>query len=72
MFCQIAREGEKERKGSELAIDTLVSLRLTIVAVSRPLRIQYAGARYHVISRGNRREAIFRDHLDLKNGLSLK
>ena len=27
----------------------------------RPLRIQYAGARYHVMSRGDRREAIFYD-----------
>jgi REP element-mobilizing transposase RayT len=27
--------------------------------MSRPLRIQYAGARYHVMSRGDRREAIF-------------
>ena len=30
----------------------------------RPLRIQYAGARYHVMSRGNRREAIFYDDAD--------
>ena len=30
----------------------------------RPLRIQYAGARYHVVSRGDRREAIFYDDAD--------
>jgi REP-associated tyrosine transposase len=30
----------------------------------RPLRIQYAGARYHVMSRGDRREAIFHDDAD--------
>src|SRR5436305_9576175 len=30
----------------------------------RPLRIQYAGARYHVMSRGDRREAIFYDDAD--------
>jgi putative transposase len=30
----------------------------------RPLRIQYAGARYHVISGGDRREAIFYDDTD--------
>ena len=30
----------------------------------RPLRIQYAGARYHVMSRGDRREAIFCDDAD--------
>ena len=29
-----------------------------------PLRIQYAGARYHVMSRGDRREAIFYDDTD--------
>jgi hypothetical protein len=46
-------------RGPELTVDTLVSLRLTIVVVSRPLRIQYAGARYHVMSRGDRREAIY-------------
>src|SRR5438045_395393 len=27
--------------------------------VPRPLRIQYPGAQYHVMSRGDRREAIF-------------
>jgi putative transposase len=30
----------------------------------RPLRLEYAGAIYHVMSRGNRREAIFRDRKD--------
>ena len=30
----------------------------------RPLRIQYQGARYHVMSRGDRREAIFLDEAD--------
>jgi putative transposase len=30
----------------------------------RPLRIQYAGARYHVMSRGDRREPIFHDDKD--------
>ena len=30
----------------------------------RPLRIQYSGARYHVMSRGDRREAIFYDDAD--------
>jgi REP-associated tyrosine transposase len=30
----------------------------------RPLRIQYAGARYHVVSRGDGREAIFCDNAD--------
>ena len=30
----------------------------------RSLRIQYPGAFYHVMARGNRREAIFRDDVD--------
>ena len=30
----------------------------------RPLRIEYAGVRYHVISRGDRRGAIFHDDAD--------
>src|ERR1041385_1574128 len=30
----------------------------------RPLRIEYAGARYHVMSRGDSREAIFQDDAD--------
>jgi REP-associated tyrosine transposase len=29
-----------------------------------PLRIEYPGARYHVTSRGDRREAIFYDDTD--------
>jgi len=32
-----------------------------LATMARPLRIQYAGARYHVMSRGDRREAIFLD-----------
>lgn len=30
----------------------------------RPLRIQYPGATYHIMARGNRREKIFRDDID--------
>ena len=30
----------------------------------RSLRIEYPGAYYHVMARGNRREAIFRDEED--------
>ena len=32
--------------------------------MARKLRIQYAGAVYHVINRGDRREPIFRDDAD--------
>ncbi len=35
----------------------------------RQLRIQYEGAIYHLMSRGDRREEIFRDHLDRKRFL---
>ena len=31
-----------------------------------PLRIQYSGATYHVMARGNRGEAIFRDKRDFQ------
>ncbi len=32
--------------------------------MSRPLRIEYAGALYHVTARGNARAAIYLDELD--------
>jgi len=38
--------------------------------VARPLRIQYAGAFYHVTSRGNERKAIFRNDRDREKFLS--
>ena len=39
--------------------------------MARPLRIEYAGAVYHVTSRGNERKAIFRDDEDREKFLSL-
>src|SRR6266487_6027890 len=50
--------------GSELTIDTAATLGVMNAVMPRPLRIQYAGARYHVMSRGDRREAIFYDDAD--------
>jgi REP-associated tyrosine transposase len=38
--------------------------------MARQLRIQYEGAIYHLTSRGDRREDIFRDHLDRKSFLA--
>ena len=35
--------------------------------MARQLRIQYEGAIYHLMSRGDRREEIFRDDLDRKS-----
>jgi hypothetical protein len=32
-----------------------------MLAIPRQLRIQYEGATYHLMSRGDRREEIFRD-----------
>ena len=39
--------------------------------MTRPLRIEYAGAIYHVLSRGDRRETIFRAEADRKLVLDL-
>ena len=33
----------------------------------RQIRVEYAGAIYHVMSRGDRREAIFRDDADRRH-----
>jgi REP element-mobilizing transposase RayT len=32
--------------------------------MARPLRVQYSGACYHVMARGQRRETIFTDDVD--------
>jgi REP element-mobilizing transposase RayT len=34
--------------------------------MARKLRVEYSGAIYHVMNRGDRREAIFRDDADRK------
>ena len=39
--------------------------------MSRPLRLEYAGALYHVTSRGDRQEDIFEDDTDRKSFLSI-
>ena len=39
--------------------------------MSRPLRIEFPGAIYHVTSRGHRREAIYRDDADRQAHLAL-
>lgn len=38
--------------------------------MARKLRVQYAGAIYHVMNRGDRREEIFRDDEDRQRLLS--
>ena len=37
----------------------------------RPLRLEYAGALYHVTSRGDRREEIYRDDSDRRQWLEV-
>jgi REP element-mobilizing transposase RayT len=39
--------------------------------MARPLRIQPAGATFHITSRGNRRQPIFHDNHDRERFLSL-
>ena len=39
--------------------------------MTRPLRLEYAGALYHVTSRGDRKTAIFRDDLDRARWMSI-
>ena len=39
--------------------------------MARPLRIEFAGASYHVTSRGDRKEPIFKDDLDRQNLLEV-
>ncbi len=41
------------------------------VVMARPLRIEYAGALYHITSRGDRRESIYEDDDDRKMFLSV-
>ena len=50
--------------GSVLSIDTKWPFREIVSDVARKLRIEYAGAIYHVMNRGDRRERIFRDDGD--------
>ncbi len=40
--------------------------------MARPLRLEFAGALYHVTSRGDRREAIFEDDTDRRQFLSVR
>jgi hypothetical protein len=39
--------------------------------MSRPLRLEFAGALYHVTSRGDRREAIYEDDEDRRRFLEV-
>jgi REP element-mobilizing transposase RayT len=39
--------------------------------MARPLRLEFAGALYHVTSRGNRREAIYEQDIDRESFLTI-
>jgi REP element-mobilizing transposase RayT len=54
--------------GSVKGIDMLEAL-FILQRVARKLRIQYPGALYHVMNRGDRREAIFEDDTDRRRFL---
>jgi hypothetical protein len=54
---------------SVLTIDIFDGMRQP-AAMPRKLRIQYPGALYHVMNRGDRRENIFRDDADREGFLS--
>ena len=41
------------------------------IAMARPLRLEFAGALYHVTSRGDRRESIYEDDADRQSFLSV-
>lgn len=58
-----SERSQKAERGQSL----LLTLRILLCkgdVMPRPLRIEYAGARYHVMSWGDRREAIFHDDAD--------
>jgi hypothetical protein len=68
------KKGKKRgqgKKGSELSIDTNRDNLHSLHPMARLLRIEYPGAIYHVLSRGDRREAIFRSEADRKLFLGL-
>jgi hypothetical protein len=58
----------EEDKGSGLVIQRSLSM---LERMARPLRIELAGGLYHVTSRGDRREAIYRDDQDRADWLGL-
>src|SRR5262245_26310520 len=51
-------------QGSVLTIDTAAVSSNSLGSVPRKLRVEYAGAVYHVMNRGDRQEPIFKDDTD--------
>ena len=50
--------------GRNAIFPRMVTFSVRIIAMSRPLRIEFDGALYHVTSRGDRKEPIYDDDLD--------
>ncbi len=61
-------KGVRQSKGSVNSIDKF-TFGLSR-AMARKLRVQYPGAIYHVMNRGDRREPIFKDEVDRERFLS--
>jgi len=61
----MSREGEKVSYLFTLSVD-LASLVLQKGRMGRSPRVEYEGAIYHLMSRGNRQEPVFLDDLDSK------
>ena len=59
-MCLNRKHASTESKGSGLASRQNPA---TLSHMSRPLRIEFPGAGYHVTARGDRREPIYRDEL---------
>jgi REP element-mobilizing transposase RayT len=58
--------------GRELGSDLVIRYRWCMLrGMARPLRIELAAGLYHVTSRGDRREAIFRDDQDREEWLTV-
>ena len=57
-------EGRKKASGSGLYCLTFSYTSDKLPFMARPLRIEYSGAVYHIISRGNENKAIFKDDAD--------
>jgi len=52
-------------------VPTLLGARATVVSVARPLRLEVEDGFYHVVARGNERNAIFKDDTDRRRFLEL-
>jgi hypothetical protein len=61
----------EEKRGQSQVLTHISIGGVFLGTVARPLRIEYPGAIYHVLSRGDRREAIFRTEADRKLFLDL-